>query len=112
MPTVERAIAVAVSRYRVPGCTREDLEQEAHLVVLQVRGDYDPARHGDSLHGYLVVCIRRHLSRLCARAVRARAGRLPEDVRSREMSPADSAVFAEELARPRNAQGRVLQTAR
>lgn len=91
----------AAARYRVPGCTRDDLLQEAWLAILTAAPLYDPARHGARRAAYLTVCIRHHLCRLLARAGRTQMPPLAGDTPGRELAPDEQAIFNEQLRRPR-----------
>lgn len=63
-------LACKVSRrYRCSSFSREDLEQEAILLLLQALPLYLPQRHGP-LEGFITNRIRAHLSRLVAREQR------------------------------------------
>jgi RNA polymerase sigma factor (sigma-70 family) len=56
-------------RYFAPGLDRDDLAQQAVLAVLQTLPCHDGRRHGP-IEGYVVVAVRRALSRLCLREAR------------------------------------------
>ena len=85
-------------RYRIPGMTSDDVEQEAALALLQALPSHDPGRHGPA-GGYLRNKITARLSRLCEQAKR-RVERLESLTGAEEGGDAECGELAE-LARRR-----------
>jgi RNA polymerase sigma factor (sigma-70 family) len=52
-------------RYRSPSFDRDDLAQEARVVILWSLPEYDPARHGPSPDAFLYHRVTSRLNRLC-----------------------------------------------